>query len=326
MKRISFLSFAVVILLLACKGKQGGKSSGREALKVLVADISKENVLMGGAVGIDGRRPEQWNRFDLLRTTATDQELTALTDDTNAVVRCYAFQALAEKNYVDVYPIVLCHLSDTAKVHTLNGCLMRTKKAGDFMLEEVYSKCDQDGSRHLNTDQREVVDSLLIYGNDNRLDKRNMVLSGIEPLNRYYIGVRRLATVEKNMEAVVALSKYRKKNDIPVITEFLNDAGSQQLVFAAVKNFPDPSFYPYLEKALKDEIKNDNKSNVQELYYAIVQYKNKASRELLKFALSEAKDMKYIYHSDYLSQALREYPAPIYEGLVKPIYTGRPLR
>lgn len=62
------------------------------------------------------------------------------------------------------------------------------------------------------------------------------------------------------------------------------------------------------------------------LLYAIVQYKNKASRELLKFALSEAKDMKYIYHSDYLSQALREYLAPIYEGMVKPIYTGRPLR
>lgn len=324
MKRISFLSFVVVIILLACKGKQEGRPS--ISLKALIADIAKENVLMGGAVGIDGGRPEQWNRFDLLRAKATDQELIALTDDTNAVVRCYAFQALAEKNYIDVYPIVICHLSDTAKVHTLNGCLIGSKKAGDFMLEEVYSKCGQDGNRHLNTNQRAMVDSLLIYGNDNRLDTRNMVLSRIEPLQRYYIGVRRLATVEKNTAAVVALSKYRKKNDIPVIKEFLNDPGGQKLVFAAVKNFPDPSFYPYLEKALKDEIKNDNENDVQELYYAIVQYKNKASRELLKFALSEAKDMKYIYHSDYLSQALREYPAPIYEGLVKPIYTGRPLR
>ncbi|HEY8894644.1 MAG TPA: hypothetical protein VIM79_07505 [Niastella sp.] len=338
MKRISCLSFVVVIILLACKGKQEGRPSGREALKAfglvhdtlslkaLVADITKTNVLMGGAVGIDGRRPEQWDRFDLLRTKASDQELIALTDDTNAVVRCYAFQALAEKNYVDVYPIVICHLSDTATVRTINGCLIGSKKAGDLMLDGVYSKCGQDGNRHLNTDQREVVDSLLIYGNDNRLDKRNMVLSRIEPAKRYYVGVRRLATVEKNKEAVVALSKYRKKSDIPIIKEFLNDPHSQKFGFAAVKNFPDPSFYPYLEKALKDEIKNDKENDVQELYYAIVQYKNKASRELLKFALSEAKDMKYIHHSDYLSQALREYPAPIYEGLVKPIYTGRPLR
>jgi len=338
MKRISCLSFVVVIILLACKGKQEGRPSGRDALKAfglvhdtlslkaLVADITKTNVLMGGAVGIDGRRPEQWDRFDLLRTKASDQELIALTDDTNAVVRCYAFQALAEKNYVDVYPIVICHLSDTATVRTINGCLIGSKKAGDLMLDKVYSKCGQDGNRHLNTDQREVVDSLLIYGNDNRLDKRNMVLSRMEPAKRYYVGVRRLATVEKNKEAVVALSKYRKKSDIPIIKEFLNDPRSQIFGFAAVKNFPDPSFYPYLEKALKDEIKNDKENDVQELYYAIVQYKNKASRELLKFALSEAKDMKYIHHSDYLSQALREYPAPIYEGLVKPIYTGRPLR
>src|SRR5689334_6569556 len=134
MKRISFLSFAVVIILLACKGKQEGISSGREALKALglvhdtfslkalVVDIAKTNVLMGGAVGIEGRRPEQWDRFDLLRVKATDKELIDLTDDTNAVVRCYAFQALAAKNYVDVYPIVLCHLSDTTTVHTLNGC------------------------------------------------------------------------------------------------------------------------------------------------------------------------------------------------------------
>lgn len=84
MKRIFFLSFMVVIILLACKGKQEGRPS--ISLKALISDIAKENVLMGGAVGIDGGRPEQWNRFDLLRAKATDQELIALTDDTNAVV------------------------------------------------------------------------------------------------------------------------------------------------------------------------------------------------------------------------------------------------
>lgn len=136
MKRISFLSFAVVILLLACKGKQEGNLSDREilkapfTLKTLVADIAKENVLMGGAVGIDGGRSDQFNRFDLLRSNATDQELIALTDDTNAVVRCYAFQALVEKNYIDVFPIVISHLSDTAKIRMLNGCLIkRTQNA-----------------------------------------------------------------------------------------------------------------------------------------------------------------------------------------------------
>jgi hypothetical protein len=183
-----------------------------------------------------------------------------------------------------------------------------------------------DYNRHLDPEQRATVDSLLIYEKDNRLKWRDKVLSRIEPLKRYYIGVRRLATVEKNKAAIEALSKYKKQQDIPVIKELLTDSNNQEFGFEAVKNFPDRSFYPYLEKALKDEIKNGIDNDMQELYYAIVQYKNKASRQLLKFALSEAKDMQYIHHSDYLSQALREYPAPIYEGLIKPVYTGRPLQ
>jgi hypothetical protein len=211
-------------------------------------------------------------------------------------------------------------------VHTFNGCLSGSEKAGDFMLEQVYSKCGMDYNRHLDPEQRATVDSLLIYEKDNRLKWRDKVLSRIEPLKRYYIGVRRLATVEKNKAAIEALSKYKKQQDIPVIKELLTDSNNQEFGFEAVKNFPDRSFYPYLEKALKDEIKNGIDNDMQELYYAIVQYKNKASRQLLKFALSEAKDMQYIHHSDYLSQALREYPAPIYEGLIKPVYTGRPLQ
>ena len=111
-----------------------------------------------------------------------------------------------------------------------------------------------------------------------------------------------------------------------MIKELLKDANSQELGFVAVKNFPDRSFYTYLEKALKDKIENSKDGGLQELYYALVQYKDNASKQLLKYALSEAKDMQYIYHSDCLSQALREYPAKIYEGIVKPIYTGRPLR
>jgi hypothetical protein len=337
MKKVLLLS-AFVIVLVACKDKQEGRPPVREvlrglglvhdtfSLKSLVKDIAKTNVLMGGAVGIDGRRPDQWNRYEVLCSKATNEELFTLTSDTNAVVRCYAFQALAEKNYVDVFPVVIRHLSDTAIVHTLYGCLGGSEKVGDFMLNKVYSRCGNDYNRHLDVEERATVDSLLIYGSDNRLEMRDEVISRIDPIERYYIRIRQLATVEKNKEAFLTLSKYRKKQDIPIIKELLDDPGRQEFGFAAVKNFPDQSFYPYLEKAIKDNIKNGKGNGMQELYCAIVQYKNKTSRELLKFALREAKDMEYIYHSDWLSQALSIYPAEIYEGIVKSIYTGQPLR
>ena len=34
--------------------------------------------------------------------------------------------------------------------------------------------------------------------------------------------------------------------------------------------------------------------------------------------------MQSIYHKDYLHQALTKYPATIYGGLLKPIYSGIP--
>jgi hypothetical protein len=44
----------------------------------------------------------------------------------------------------------------------------------------------------------------------------------------------------------------------------------------------------------------------------------------LQSVLKEAKGMQSIYHSDYLHQALKKYPAAIYDGLLKPIYVVAP--
>jgi hypothetical protein len=339
MIKVSLLSFTVIVLL-ACKGKQEERPNTSDVLRepvlasdkrsfafrAIVTDIAKANVVMGSAVGIAGSRPEQWDRYVALRSMATDKELLALTSDTNTVVRCYAFQALVERNTIDLFPVVLRHLSDTAAVHTLYGCLGGSQKVGDFILGKISARSSQDGYYVMNMSQRNIVDSLLLYENDNRLEAREKLLIKMEPLKKYYIPVRRLVTEGCNKTAIVALSKYREQQDIHLIKELLKDPNSQELGFGAVTNFPHRSFYPFLEKALKDKIENSREGGLQELYYALVQYKDQASKQLLKYALSEAKDMQYVYHSDCLSQALREYPAKIYEGIVKPIYTGRPLR
>lgn len=332
MRKVSFLSLVVVIALLSCRdnshrhlqppvsegvgepGKNNDKGVSQQ-VRGIVLGIAGTNIVMGASVGIAGTRPEQWDRYEALRANATDDELVVLTGDSNAVVRCYAFKALTEKKTIDPFTLVLRHLSDTATVHTLNGCIGGSQKVGDYFLEMAPVK------------QQGIVDSLLLYERGNNLVARDMMLSLLKPLEKYYKRVRQLAVEENDRVAIVTLAKFRKPQDIPVIERYLKDSNDiSGRRFDAVRYFPDPAFYPYLEKALKYEIKNDNGNDLQELYYAIVQYKNKASRDLLKFALSKAKNMEYIHHSDYLSQALREYPAPIYEGLVKPVYTGRPLR
>ena len=319
------LVFAVLVGLFACKGKQDKLSSA--SISEVVRDIAKTNVLMGGAVGIAAERPMQWDRYEVLRSKGTDKELLTLTNDTNAVVRCYAFQALAARRTTDLFSIVVQHLSDTAAVYTLYGCLGGSQKAGDFFLE-IITEIRGNGKFHqLNEAQKATIDSLLLFDSDNKLDARDKMLSEIEPIEKYYTRIRQIATEENNKVAVVALSKYRKQQDKPLIEQFLKDPNSQRYGFAAVRNFPDASFFPVLQQALSNDVTKDNGGNderLQLLYQAIVQYKDQPSRQLLKFVLNEAKGMQSIYHSDYLQQALKLYPATIYDGLLKPVFSSTP--
>ena len=311
--------------LFACKQKHDKLSSA--SISEVVKTMAKTNVLMGSAVGYGLQRPEQWDRYVVLRSKATDKELLALTNDTNSVVRCYALQALVERNTTDIFPILLLHLSDTATVHTLYGCIGDSQKVGDFFLEMVRESGNDGKHYQLNNKQKVTIDSLLLFEEGNNLEARDKLLSNVQPLTQYYPRIRHIAVEENNKIAVVALAKFKRQVDKPLIEALLTDASNQSYGFAAVVNFPDPFFFPTLQKALKNEAaKETSNSNqrLQLLYHAIVQFKDSVSRQLLKSTLQEVKGMQWIYHADYLHQALRIYPSDIYNGLLKPVYTGIP--
>jgi len=58
-----------------------------------------------------------------------------------------------------------------------------------------------------------------------------------------------------------------------------------------------------------------NYSMLRTLYQAIVQYKNKESRELLEQTLNSTKGSTLQYHSEFIWLALELYPDPIYDGI-----------
>ena len=274
------LIFSVLVGLFTCKGKQDNLSS--IPINEIVKDIAKSNVLMGAAVGIADERPKQWDRYEELHSRATDAQLLTLVNDTNAVVRCYAFQALTERNSNDLLPVVLQHISDTATVHTLYGCLGGSQKVGDFFLETVTSSGGNDKFYRLTDKQKATVDSFLLFSNGNKLEAKDRLLAEHEPLEKYYQRIRQIAIEENNKMAVVALSKYKRPQDKPLISALLPDAGSQLYGFAAVVNYPDPSFFPFLQQTLITEITKNNGGNdkrLQLLYQAIVQYKDQPSRQ-----------------------------------------------
>src|SRR5687768_2903466 len=99
-KQHLILSSFLLLGLLACKEHENRSSS--KSISQLTNEIAKDNVLKGSAVGIAGEKPEQWKRYEELKSWTTEADLIALTNDTNAVLRCYAFQALAEKGTTDL--------------------------------------------------------------------------------------------------------------------------------------------------------------------------------------------------------------------------------
>jgi hypothetical protein len=95
------VGFALLLMIACSACKSDAQLIGKtqqpvlsKKLKTLLHKMAAENVLMGSGVGFAGIRPEQWDRYEKLSRMATDDQLLALTNDTNAVVRCYAFQAL----------------------------------------------------------------------------------------------------------------------------------------------------------------------------------------------------------------------------------------
>ena len=106
----------------------------------LANQIEGVNQLMDEAVYEAGIKPEQYEYFEQLMAIGTEKEIVVLTDHPNAVVRCYAFWALAKKKSPFTVPVLKKHLKDEAQVKTQFGCLGGIQTVAEFMFEVVTPK------------------------------------------------------------------------------------------------------------------------------------------------------------------------------------------
>ena len=63
----------------------------RQEIIDTVIEIANENILMSAAIGIAGIKTLQYERFEFLYTTATEDELLELMEYPNGVVKGYTF-------------------------------------------------------------------------------------------------------------------------------------------------------------------------------------------------------------------------------------------
>src|SRR3712207_5628044 len=104
---LAFFSFPLVF----CSG-QTHPVSLRPKIKQVAERMAEDKVLSSETAGIAANPTEQWMMFERLQKEATTEELLALTEYPSAVVKCYAFQALTNRKGVDLFSLVIKHLTD----------------------------------------------------------------------------------------------------------------------------------------------------------------------------------------------------------------------
>ena len=277
-----------------------------EPTNEIVKEIERINELMGSAVYLQGMRPKQYDNFEKLKKTASQEELIALTNHPNGVVRCYAFWALSHNISVDLLPIVLNHINDDELIKTQFGCIGSQEMVGDFFIDIATPQHVDLESTKLDSAQRAKLDSILIYS-DSKLNAKSGAICNAKPIESFYLRIKELYTVYNNPCALVAIAKFRKQEDIPLV---LNNA-ELFYTYQAIQKFPHSDFFPLLKK----QIGNLDKAKYihyewKALYEAIAAYKNKEAIDLLNIPFPQLKDIRgYVYN------AIRKNKDEIYDSL-----------
>ncbi len=186
MRKIIFI-FVTIWVSFNSVYSQTSKLELREEVRVIVDSIAIENTLMGSAIGYAGIKPDQYKRFEKLKSIASQNELIGLTEHKNPTVRCYAFWALAESDF-RTYDIIKAHIQDKDYVRTSFGCTRSSTTVGDFFLS--FSDFTES--------QQHEVDSILLYDDKAYSYATNQLLLTIEPIESYYNRIREIALKTKN--------------------------------------------------------------------------------------------------------------------------------
>jgi hypothetical protein len=301
----------------SCNGQTPTSSAIRPVIQKIANGIAKDNVLKSAGVGYGGVRTDQWERFEKLKKEATDEELKELTENKNPVVRCYSFQAIATRKSIDVFPILLKHLNDTARIETFQGCIVSSQVAGDYFLGVVTPEYIDLDAYKLTSRQRATVDSILLFDKTSKISAKYRLLSDLEPNPSYYNRIKEIATTENNPVAILALARFQNKTDIGIIKSLFDNDKTEYYAAYSSREFSDSSFYPSLTKIFEKEW-NERLYDYPKwriLYQALAKYPTRQTYELFKRTTQTKDDFRYQTLGKYLMIAITKYPNEIFESL-----------
>lgn len=172
----------------------------KKSIDELVKEIAMENELTSRAVGFGGSPSGQYQRYDVLKSKATREQLIKLTEHESPVIRCYAFWGLADRQEKDLFPILIDHLGDTATINRQFGCVLSKVSVADFYIELLTKRYliteDYYRKNHSQAllEEKNKLDSLILY-TPNNLEYLDRLLWEHEPIDRDYARIKELGSV-----------------------------------------------------------------------------------------------------------------------------------
>lgn len=322
MKSENIMKSVIAFLLILASSLYGQTTTKNvpDEIDSLIQVMVKENVVAGMAVGYAGEEPEQWRRYDRLRLFTSVDTLAILTNHSSPIIRCYSFQALVDNKSKNLFPILLKHLLDTARVKTFFGCIMEEEKVGDYFFDALTPESGASNDL-LTLKQRSHIDSILLFDTRIRLEAKLHLLRQLPVSQKYYSRVREIAMQEHLPIATLALARYQNQEDIPFIKKCLRNKDSQYFGIYGVREFPDTAFYISLLNIFEQEWKNKyyDYPKWRILYQALSKYPNPKTLALFERTLATKNKSRYQYLCSYLRIALIKYPNIMFSSLLKKI-------
>lgn len=247
-----------------------GSQPIRHEINDLVRKIEKYNVLESEHVGEAGETTDQYRNFIKLREKATIDELLFLLNHKNSVVKGYASWALADREYPKLNEVIKPFIDSGELVKSQDGCIgSTTELASTFYYrildQRFYNKLTTKDSIFFSS-QIQKIDSLIVFSDKNTTVLKE-ALEGNNANPNTYFRVKELA-LKKNKSAIIALAKYKKTEDIPILIQLGEDS------FLAISSFPDKAFWNFLLKY------KDSKRSL-DFFLAVASFQNKEALELL---------------------------------------------
>lgn len=281
--------------------------------QMFLALRSSQNENPVSSVGVWGliERP-----YLFLKDSAKTPDVLGLLDDQNPYIRVLAFATLASRKQPDLFSLLMLHLRDTTEVEYFEFDVGDQAYPADLMMAYAAST--------LTNLQKDSLVRLLLYKYPRLKTLREILI--FHPANeRDYGVIRELAAKKENSPyAIIALSRYRKTEDLDVLRSVIGlDHQSRfkgrDVGYLAIENFPHPSFKPAMIARAKKMNLNDHSLPDEFFFRALTSFRDPECYKAIK-SLVRQKQLKgnsvFKFNRNSIYRALRDLNDPFYMSIV----------